>query len=216
MTPGERAVQRLMDEWIIGVAEQPGEHGFDRIDRYIRGAEGLGWGSVEVGPGARPRIAYHANGAYQWCGAAAAYAWAETIPLKVRRSCFSSTVRLWEWAHGTREPGTFGGQWQLVEPGLPLKWEPEPGDVCIVERGDGGRVWGDHVTVCRERGSVDGVIRTVEGNATGTIPSGVVPDGRGGWKTWAEGVVLRERHLPGRQPPGVKGFVRWILRPVLA
>lgn len=196
---GRLAIDRAEEEWQQGVTETPG--GFARIDQYIRGKDGLGWGSVEVGPGARPGIPYHANGCFQWCGAFAAWAWSTHIPPKIRRECFPSTVRLWEWAHGLRLPGTFAGKFQITDPGKPLAWPIMPGDILVIERGDGGRVWGDHITICRD--PVGYSVLTVEGNATGVLPDG----------SRSEGVVHRERFLPGHQPAGTQAFIRWILRP---
>jgi len=196
-TPGERAVDRARVEWAFGVSEKSGPHGFARIDEYIRSPDGLGWGWWK-GPAGK---GYDRNGAFAWCGAFAARCWADETPLSVRREHFASTYRLAEWGRG-------GGAaaYQEVEIGRPLAWEPAPGDLAVIERGDGGKWWGDHITVVESFHPGVGTFETIEGNATGIGPSDLR----------YEGVVKRARFLPGRAPEGRKDFVRFLIRPMPA
>lgn len=197
MNPGDRAVDRARVEWAFGVSEVPGAHGFERINEYIRSPDGLGWGWWQ-GPAKK---GYDRNRCFEWCGAFAARCWADEVLLSVRREHFASTYRLMEWGRG-------GGAaaYQVVDPEEPLIWTPRPGDLAIIERGDGGKWWGDHITVVESFAESAGSFATIEGNATGVGPN----------SARYEGVVKRSRYLPGRAPEGRKDFVRFLIRPLPA
>lgn len=157
---GEDALTWALAEWSATIVDGPrGSTGqaaarsFGRIDSYIRGPLGLGWGSVETGPHARPNVAYSGDGSFEWCGAFAARAW-ERVRADVRRRCFSSPYRLHTWAAGS-------GRLIRLE-------DARPGDILLI--GDGSPHWGDHVGLLES--SAGKLWRTVEGNATGKLGNG--------------------------------------------
>lgn len=190
-------MDRARVEWAFGVSEMPGPHGFERISEYIRSPDGLGWGWWK-GPDGK---GYDRNRCFEWCGAFAARCWSDETSLSIRREHFASTYRLAEWGRG-------GGAaaYQVVEIGKPLLWLPQPGDIAVIERGDGGKWWADHITVIESFTVAGGVFATIEGNATGAGPL----------NARFEGVVKRHRYLPGRAPEGRKDFVRFLIRPMSA
>lgn len=152
---GERAVARALEAWAEVIKEPRGEVSSGPIlERFIRGPEGLRWGWIET----------YKNRSFEWCGAFAAWAWAESLSPAVRRSSWASTYRLRTWAQDTTRE-------------LELS-EARPGDVLIIgER----KSWGDHIAILeRVEG---GTYHTIEGNAHGTLGNGA----RG------EGVVKRQR-----------------------
>lgn len=138
---------RAREEWERPVHEPHGD-GWERIDDYIRGDEGLGWEWEDR---------YVRNRQFAWCGAFAAHCYAAAgLDAEVRRRHLASCYRLHEWAKGTP---------RLLPPEA-----AQPGDIIIVGPA-GGKRWGAHITLCEgvDRG---GAIATIEGNASGTGPDG--------------------------------------------
>lgn len=190
VTPAARALARAEAEWRSVVREPAGEapNGAARIDRYIRGSDGLGWGSADADNLDEP-VPYAHNGQFQWCGAFAAYCWAAGgLRRRIRRDHMASCYKLHTWAGGTD---------RIVRPE-----DIQPGDVVIVGRQPGaligrdaiGRpryapVWGEHITLARDA-PADGYVPTWEGNAGGELGDG----------TQGEGVVRDRQPLAADDP----------------
>lgn len=173
----DRVLAAAQHEWDLDVAEPVGtkSNGAARIDLYIRGPLGLGWSTAELGPNARPGIAYTKNQMFQWCGAFAAHTYGSAgLRPQIRKKHLASTYRLFSWARGN-------ARW--VEPNPA---SIQPGDIVVV--GPDGSPHGEHVVICIEV-HPDHIV-TIEGNASGPGPRG---DKR-------EGVIKRKRSF--RQPGG--------------
>lgn len=160
------ALDAALAEWELGVREPDA-----RIDEYIRGAQGLGWGTADA-INWTPDAPYTRNGMFQWCGAFAAFCWgsAGLLP-KLRNKKWASTVRLYNWAQDSARVVT-------------VPDDLSPGDVVIVTRGK--KKQGEHICIV-ERVDLDTkLVHTVEGNARGIGPDGEV----------YEGVIKRTRPWP--------------------
>jgi hypothetical protein len=144
VTRAETALARAASEWALDVREPPHSN-WQRIDAYLRGAEGLGWTWLST---------YTRNRQAEWCGAFAAFCYS-SLSLQIRRDHLASTYRLKRWAKGTP-------RW--VEPA-----NLRPGDIVVVGA-EQGRPWGDHVTLCI--GVHGDHVDTIEGNAIGLGPDG--------------------------------------------
>jgi hypothetical protein len=156
-------------EWLRGVVE-PGTPGMTSgasiIDGYIRGPQGLGWPTCDIKTW-KPGVPYTRNGAFQWCGAFAAFCWgAAGLSPAARYKRLPGTPRLLAWARGTD---------RLIRPA-----DLRPGDIAVV--GPQGDVDGEHIVIVRGVNPGDSIL-TYEGNAKGPIPSGAI----------VEGVISRSR-----------------------
>jgi len=121
----------------------------DRINAYIRSAEGLGWSWVEP---------YTKNGEFAWCGAFASFCYTKVRPL-IRKKIFPSCYRLHtNWAKTSR----------YIHPD-----NLRAGDIVVVYSGKRA-VQGDHITLCVDASEYlsTGSITTIEGNAHGTLGDG--------------------------------------------
>lgn len=90
-----KALNCAIEEWSRGITEptRGAQNGAERIDAYIRGAQGLGWPSAALTP--KDSTAYTRNGQFQWCGAFAAWCLgAGGLERGVRKSRLPSTYRL--------------------------------------------------------------------------------------------------------------------------
>jgi hypothetical protein len=143
----EAALARADEEWRRPVVEPKGR-GWERIDEYIRGPQGLEW---------TWESRYTRNQQFAWCGAFAAFC-LEAAGLKadLRNKVMPSTYRLHRWASNTP---------RFVQPDSVAR-----GDIVIVGPAT-GRVWGSHITLC-DTVEGDGWLRTIEGNARGEGPDG--------------------------------------------
>jgi hypothetical protein len=135
------------EEWNRPVHEPRGE-GWERIDTYIRGAEGLGWSSEDR---------YVRNRQFAWCGAFAAFCFEKAgLKADIRRRVMPSTYRLYKWAKNTERMREIA--------------DVQRGDIVIVGP-KGGKRWGSHITICDEADAAAGFVHTLEGNASGRGPN---------------------------------------------
>lgn len=149
----QNLIGAALAEWNRPVHEPPGE-GWERIDSYIRGKQGLGWSWEKR---------YVRDRQFAWCGAFAAFCYGQVgLKAGVRRDVMPSTYRLYTWAKNTDRM-------------LPVA-EVRRGDIVLVGPA-GGRVWGAHITICEEPDPAAGLVRTLEGNARGTGPDGSTYEG---------------------------------------
>ena len=149
------ALSRGMEEWNRVVKEPD-----NRINTYIRTQEGIGWGWEKM---------YQKNGQFAWCGAFAAYCWS-SVKLDIRKKIFPSCYRLYS-------------NWSQTSRHIPVD-KMSPGDIVIVYTAKRSKQ-GDHITLCKSEPDSDGVFKTIEGNAFGTL----------GDDTYGEGVIQRERNI---------------------
>ena len=164
------AVRRALEEFSLDVQEPPGRN-WHRIGAYICGSGGLGWPSAAL-PGSVSTRQYTRNGQFAWCGAFAAWCWEHVAPA-VRLARFASCSRLEVWSRGTA---------RRIAPSDLL-----PGDLAIVGPAAPGS--GAHIVVVIEA-PTNGIVATVEGNATGPGPDGIR----------REGVIRRQRPLAAPDP----------------
>ena len=164
-----RVLARATAEWRREVREPPGR-GWQRIDEYIRGPEGLGWPSAALS-GSSDSKSYTRNRQFQWCGAFAAFCHLE-VDADLRKHHFASVYRLDQWSRGNA---------RRIAPSDLI-----PGDIVIV----GPKAAGAHVTICLSIPSPQTIIETIEGNATGTGPDGEK----------YEGVIRTRRPLTSADP----------------
>lgn len=182
---GAGVLEDAIAAWRTGIREPP--EGDPRpIDVMIRGKDGLGWGSVEVGPRARPNIAYLKDNDYSWCGAGVASWYGQRIKAAVRKKSFASTYRLWRWALNT--PRMIWSAGRDGDPALMREGDiglvgPEPGSSAAAQ------VYGAHIVLIGGR-LAGAVFPTVEANATGLAPTG---------ERW-EGVIRKHRPLTHATP----------------
>lgn len=168
--PAEAVLRMAEAEWRSGVAE-PGTPGMPNgvtiIDRYIRGALGLGWSTCDI-VNWKPGVPYTRNGQFAWCGAFAAFCYGSAgLKAELRSKHFSGTPRLYKWAKGTPRFIAAAG-------------DMHRGDIVVV--GPGGDIDGAHITVYRGSCRTDAVGRVVsfdtfEGNAHGVGPTGLRYEG---------------------------------------
>jgi hypothetical protein len=149
----DAALARAEEEWRRPVTEPKGQ-GWERIDDYIRGPQGLTWSWVNP---------YKKNQDFAWCGAFAAFCLdAAGLKAELRKAVMASTWRLHDWARKT-----------------PRFLQPEAigrGDIAIIGRGTARVPWGSHITLC-DSVEPDGWLRTYEGNARGVGPDGTTYEG---------------------------------------
>lgn len=117
----------------------------DRINAYIRSAEGLGWNWVEP---------YTKNGEFAWCGAFASFCYTK-VNSNIRKKIFPSCYRLYSnWAKTSRKISIA---------------DVQAGDIVVIYTAKRS-VQGDHITLCVDASTKkDGYIKTIEGNAKGEL-----------------------------------------------
>lgn len=207
---GERALARALGQWKLDIRDwkrtaKGVESEADRviIDDYIR--RGLGW---------TWQAPYAGDGAFEWCGAFAAWCWYMDLLPELRRDYLPSCYRLFAWSQGLTASGE--------KPKAPIERPtflaldenstaadvlgfagtgPRAGDLLIV--GDGKPEYGEHITVVEKFDAAGERFYTVEGNGGGTFPDG----------TRGQGVVRAIRPL-GRA--SVRYIARRLYRPTLA
>jgi len=125
----------------------------DRINAYIRSAEGLGWSWVEP---------YTKNGEFAWCGAFASFCYTK-VNSNIRKKIFPSCYRLYSnWAKTSRK--------------IPIQ-DVQAGDIVVIYTAKRS-VQGDHITLCVDASTKkDGYIKTIEGNAKGELGNGEFGEG---------------------------------------
>lgn len=150
------AIKRAQSEWSAVVIDP-----CQRIDTYIRSTQGLGWGWEEP---------YTRNGQFAWCGAAVAFFYTE-LKSQIKKKILPSCYRLYtNWAQTSRR----------IDPA-----KLQAGDIVVIYTSKRS-VQGDHITLCVDASTLlDGYIKTIEGNAHGTL----------GDSSYGEGVITRERTL---------------------
>lgn len=232
---GERALERALAAYDKGIIDpmtmtsamkHPESSKF--IDRCIRSEEdGLGWKGALAPDGYR----YNGDG-FEWCGAFAAYAWAESVTLELRRLYFSSTDRLNAWGQYKALFGTENEKRVMAKYPRPDKdgrafvalnersfdtsldrslvkaFDPRPGDILLVGgvvAGGGFRSWGTHVCLVESFNPKTGEFATVEGNATGAVPGQVAK---------VQGVIRNVRKLGLRPGESLRTYhARRLIRP---
>lgn len=171
-TPAALTVLAARAAWADRIEEPPGQ-GWQLIDRFIRGSQGLGWATADAVDW-KPGASYTRNQMFQWCGAFAAWCLgAAGLDAELRRKVLPSTVRLWSRLRGT-DRHLSGAALSGVA----------PGDVVVVSRGV--KAAGEHICIVEELGPEPGLLTTIEGNARGLGPDGEI----------FEGVIRRTRPLP--------------------
>lgn len=125
----------------------------DRINAYIRSAEGLGWNWVEP---------YTKNGEFAWCGAFASFCYTK-VNSNIRKKIFPSCYRMYSnWARTSRKIS--------IE-------DVQAGDIVVIYTAKRS-VQGDHITLCVDASTKkDGYIKTIEGNAKGELGNGEFGEG---------------------------------------
>jgi hypothetical protein len=125
----------------------------DRINAYIRSAEGLGWSWVEP---------YTKNGEFAWCGAFASFCYTK-VNSNIRKKIFPSCYRLYSnWAKTSRK--------------IPIQ-DVQAGDIVVIYTAKRS-VQGDHITLCVDASTKKGgYIKTIEGNAKGELGNGEFGEG---------------------------------------
>ena len=173
----EAAVAVAEAEWHADIRDD--DSGAARIDEYIRGDHGLGWGSADVN-NLNERRAYRPQ-SFSWCGAFVAYCYGlgAEMTARTRKYTLPSCSRLWRDWGGTAR--LMGGA--MPEKMLPAIW-PARGDIVTIQNvGSVPRVQGHHITLCLDVDTEKGTFSTIEGNAWGYLPDG----------TRGEGVIRNER-----------------------
>lgn len=225
---GRRALERAIEAWGKGIVDSPRTaptSSTQWIDSIIRTSAGLGW------PACSPtQREYRGDHDFEWCGAFAAHAWAESIGLATRRLYFSSTFRLDRWAqyrpafnsanerslmfdHPRPEDPAQRRLYLRLDaastPDTVAEFAPRAGDILLVGAEPGLSAWalpyGTHVTVVESYDAKTSTFKTVEGNAHGTQPDGKV----------RQGVVRQVRPLGCASKPGEYHALR-LIRPGLA
>lgn len=152
------------------------------IDRCIRGAFGLTWNTVQVGPTARPNVPYKNDGDFAWCTAfVGAMYGLQGLKREIRRKLMSSPYRLWEaYRHDSRR--------FITDPSALL-----PGDVVVLGPcTPNAAPWGEH-GVFFYKLTGNGHFISIEGNAKGyaTVPEAEEDSGKNKY----EGAVFNRRPL---------------------
>lgn len=167
MDLGAKVAALAHDLWESEIREPKGLH-WEMIDKFIRGELGLGWTTADAKTW-KPNQPYNRNHMFAWCAAFISWCWGNHgLKAEIRRKNCASTYRLDKLCRGT-------------ERAIPIE-EARPGDVAIVS--DGSLWYGEHVTLVY-KAPEDGLITTIEGNATGRGPKGEN----------YEGVIKRTRPL---------------------
>lgn len=167
------------------------QHCVDFIDGIIRTTKGIDW---DWEPPYVGNETGHGN--FEWCGAAAAFAWkAAGMKMTYRRSFFSSPYRLdryarylpFEHTQNIRPPtGPYRVIIDLDERSTAASlgdFEPRAGDILLV--GMCKSAYGTHVALVEGFDRARNMFLTIEGNGTGMGPNGVK----------RHGVVAGERPL---------------------
>jgi len=150
------AIARGLEEWKRNIVDPD-----DRINVYVRTQQGSGWGWEKK---------YTRNGQLAWCGHFASFCWGGSVKLSIRQKIFPSCWRLYtNWLNTSRHISSD---------------KMAPGDIVVVYSTKRS-AQGDHITICVEAPDCDGVFKTVEGNAHGTLGDG----------SYGEGVIRRERNI---------------------
>ncbi len=151
-TKMRKVVSTAQAEWERVVVEPPNQ-GWERIDHYIRSAEGSGWSWLKP---------YTRDGQTAWCGHFASFCWrAAGVKHDVVYSATPSTYRLSRWAKGTARVVDLDNI--------------RPGDLVVV----GPTVdspYGAHITIATAKAK-NGFIETIEGNAKGNAGNGAWAEG---------------------------------------
>lgn len=204
---GRCAVKVAINEWELGVEDNPACEYFDRISRYV--TKSLN------------RHTVYRHQKRMWCGDFVASCYDGMLAPALQNKLFQSTYRLWVLANYSIDwnKSTGAGVWKTNDVILPeakgpvdmrswhfhagklryfqqpsrhkgrIEWAVEPGDIATVGVARSGsgreRPWGKHIVLCE--GIEDGKLLTIEGNGHGTPPAG---HGR----RW-EGVVRNKRDL---------------------
>lgn len=121
-------------------------------------------------------VKYERNGDLAWCGAFAAYCYGTAgLRHEIRYRHMASCSRLCAWSKDNERRIDWRGTGDI-----------RAGDIVIVGKPSYKRT-GQHITICERFDPAAGLVYTIEGNAHGRLPSGA----------WKEGVITRERPLPG-------------------
>jgi hypothetical protein len=169
---GEAMAKAAEDLWLQDIQDP---RDTSTIVKFFRDA-GFGW-HVDKYNG------YRRGRGQDWCGHTASAIARRAAKLLDRQfdtrlhRLLASTGRL-DNRHSESNWRAFGYDTPRVDPA-----DIEPGDVVVVVT-SGGKAWGDHITVAIER-PANGQVRTIEGNASGTLPDG----------SQGRGVVKRYRKL---------------------
>jgi hypothetical protein len=207
---GEDAVKRALAMWQTDIYDPRKDDKSEladmskaAIDAFIRGPKALNWTWEQP---------YAGDGAFQWCGAFAAYCW-PGVKQSLRQLYFSSTLRLDRYAsYQSYNGGTNTGKGRLyvkldensTVDDVKDIWRP--GDILIIgpERPKTPHVpaswhdYGNHICIVEAFDEKHGEFWTVEGNGNGVGPHGEKQ----------QGVVKAKRQLGG---PG--WHARRLIRP---
>ncbi len=163
------------------IVHEPKGNGWERIDEYIRGPEGIDWGWESR---------YVANRQFKWCGAFAAFCFhAAGLKHEIRKRVMPSTYRIHKWAAGSTRM-------------IPHR-DVLPGDIVLVGPNQ-GKIWGNHITICKSVELATESITTLEGNAKGMGPDGA----------FYEGVISRARPFETPSLPSRKYRIKHVVRPL--
>ena len=201
---GQTAIATALAEWSRPVFDPrrvdmstPAAFSKTAITKYIH--EGLGW-TWEPD--------YKGDGDFEWCGAFAAWCWAQAgLKLEWRKPFWASTYRLDRWARyqpfdaKTKNARPAQGPHRLIadlnEDSESLPFTPQPGDVLLI--GPAGSGYGKHI--CLVESYANGVFSTIEGNGVGRSSDGQIRQGvvRGKRKLGGDGWHARRliRPAPG-------------------
>lgn len=204
---GRVAVARAKISWLKDIRDD--FSGVPVIDAMIRTTAGLNWTWEPT----------YTPDNYEWCGAFAAHAWRDSIPVKTRRDFWSSTYRLDRWAkylpfESTPNPKPIGDATprcivELNEFSTPANVAtfggtgPRAGDILLV--GGVNTAYGKHITVVESYDPIAKTFATIEGNAWGYGPH----------NNYRQGVirgVSRPLGLPAGKP-NTTYFARRLIRP---
>tara|TARA_X000000368_G_scaffold138401_1_gene108817 strand:- start:2545 stop:3228 length:684 start_codon:yes stop_codon:yes gene_type:complete len=154
-----RAIKRAKAELDLVVKEPSSRISVYIGDNVNKSTQGLGWTWLDP---------YTRNGQFAWCGAFAAFAHTE-VRAQIRKKIFPSCYRLYSnWSNTSRH----------IDPS-----KVQAGDIVVIYTSKRS-VQGDHITLCIDTSTIaEGYIKTIEGNAHGTLGDG----------TQGEGVITRER-----------------------
>lgn len=168
-------LRRAAATWADGILE-PGQRPVgpsapapEAIDAMIRDERAGAWDWLKP---------YKKNGQTSWCGHFVSYCCGEALPEAFRRSVLASTYRLWQAAAD--------GQLVRLAPG-----DARPGDVLVVKHARSDKRWGDHITLVERVDHSAGLVHTIEGNARGRVPGGLI----GNADDAREGVIRRTRPM---------------------
>lgn len=151
-----QAIDRAHGEW-ERVVKDPDL----RVNTYMKSMQGAGW-SWEAD--------YTKNGQKAWCGFFLAFCHT-AVRFPIRQKIFPSCYRLFK-------------NWSKTSRSIDHE-KVQPGDIVVVYSTKRA-IQGDHITLCVDNSNLNnGYIKTIEGNAHGTL----------GDASYGEGVIKRERKL---------------------